>query len=943
MQRRDFLKILGIATGSGVITSCGVKKGAEKLIPHVIPPNIEILPGLYTIMKTTCTECPVHCGMQAKIVEKVVNDRRMRFPVKLDGNPDHPVNHGKMCIRGQASLTRLYHPDRLQQPLMRDDAGKLTETTWDDALQKIAAELAKQTPKKHAFLSGRTTGAMSNLIDNFCKQLNIERLPEYEVYSYATLREANRILFGHADLPTYNIDNANYLLTIGADVIETFGNPLQQAAHISEAKEKAHLHWVHCEPHVSLTGLQAHARLNILPGTELYLLLYLLQELIKDNRQYAARLPMEIRGTLPSITSTLVREKTGIDISQIDGVFKGLREAQHPMLIFGGVSAQQETGLACAIVAGLIQWVTGMTDNAIDFAQSANFANVGNLDDLDKLARLLQVKNVGVLFISKTNPVDKHQFAYYMRENLKSADLVVGMTDFLPEQTDDYDIILPLSHPLESWDEIESRRGISSYVQPVLEPLHDTLPEGDILLKLMQLRSSSKTSATDYKSWLDTRWQQQLGKSGADEFAKTAFIAKQTMRISVQLQVRNTGNLLQNLTLPPATNGTVLFVTPSLKAFDGRSDVLPLIKEIPDPLTTITFDSWIAISEAQAKKLKLKDGDIVSLTTGDKAISTLPVKIQPMLTVNVLMVQRHMLDTFALAVNPATGESNGVIDNIKIEKTASSLKLAIMSGSLSQQGRGVIPRPDHRGHAHERVSLYKDHIHPDYQWTMVIDMEKCIGCSACVASCYVENNVGLVGRSEHMKGREMSWIRIEPYYDDGYAHFQPMLCQHCEFAPCESVCPVYAPYHNPEGLNGQVYNRCIGTRYCSNNCPYKVRRFNWQAHPWTTPMDRGLNPQMWARPKGVMEKCTFCIQRIREAKDYAKDEDRKVRDGEVVPACAQTCPTNAITFGNILDENSKVYQLVHSDRVYRVHEHLGTEPSVYYLMKEDGNLGKEHG
>ncbi|RMG25988.1 MAG: 4Fe-4S dicluster domain-containing protein [Methanobacteriota archaeon] len=223
---------------------------------------------------------------------------------------------------------------------------------------------------------------------------------------------------------------------------------------------------------------------------------------------------------------------------------------------------------------------------------------------------------------------------------------------------------------------------------------------------------------------------------------------------------------------------------------------------------------------------------------------------------------------------------------------------------------------------------------------MAVDLESCTGCSACVAACHIENNVPCVGEEEHILGREMSWIRVQPYYDEhDNMDVLLMMCQQCDAAPCENVCPVFATYHNQEGLNVMVYNRCVGTRYCHNNCPYKVRRFNWfdwtNEGYWQEPMVRMANPEIWIRPKGVMEKCTFCVQRIRKAKDIAKDEARKVQDGEIVPACAQTCPTNAIVFGNILDENSKVYQLSQSERKFRVLEILGTQPAVHYLRKEE--------
>jgi molybdopterin-containing oxidoreductase family iron-sulfur binding subunit len=278
---------------------------------------------------------------------------------------------------------------------------------------------------------------------------------------------------------------------------------------------------------------------------------------------------------------------------------------------------------------------------------------------------------------------------------------------------------------------------------------------------------------------------------------------------------------------------------------------------------------------------------------------------------------------------------------VNVSKTGQKVAIPILAGSMAEGGRGMLPVEDAHEHGHQgdNKPWYPKHEHKNYRWGMAIDLESCIGCNACVAACYVENNLPLVGADEHLRGREMSWLRIQPYFDKKEnIEFLPMLCQHCDNAPCEPVCPVYAAYHNPEGLNVQVYNRCVGTRYCSNNCPYKVRRFNWFDYHLPEPLDKMYNPDLSVRGRGIMEKCTFCIQRIRAAKDHAKDEGRLVQDGEVVPACAQTCPTNAITFGNLEDKNSRVYQLAHSQRAYHALEELGTEPAVNYLRKR----GNDH-
>jgi molybdopterin-containing oxidoreductase family iron-sulfur binding subunit len=312
-----------------------------------------------------------------------------------------------------------------------------------------------------------------------------------------------------------------------------------------------------------------------------------------------------------------------------------------------------------------------------------------------------------------------------------------------------------------------------------------------------------------------------------------------------------------------------------------------------------------------------------------------------------MVVQLGTVSPAPLGVEGRSGDLVASFHGVSVIKTGKRIALPILSGSLSQEGRGVVPSlgeadghgEGHGGHHGEEghdghPTFYPDNPYPEYRWGMAIDLDLCVGCSACASACYVENNVPVVGPELHLNGREMSWIRIEPFYEEDDAELQPMLCQHCSNAPCETVCPVFATYHSTEGINAQVYNRCVGTRYCANNCPYKVRRFNWLDYRRSTVMNTTRNPAVSIRGKGVMEKCTFCVQRIRESRDHAKDELRQIQDGEVTPACAQTCPTNAITFGNLLDENSEVHKWASSDRAYRVFDHLGTAPGVHYLKSK---------
>jgi len=602
----------------------------------------------------------------------------------------------------------------------------------------------------------------------------------------------------------------------------------------------------------------------------------------------------------------------------------------------------------------MLQHVAG-GEFALDTVTTENYSSVGSLADATRLAADLEAGQIGVLMMSRLHTLD---FVPQLARAVRSSKLVISTADLLSPLAREADLVLPASHTLESWGDAEPRRGLRSVIQPALPPLHDTRTEGDILLGIMgdptdwqqRLFAAWKDLPPD---WLDVGtilFDPPQTTPQASSVPPTGGPNPSNAQASAVLELGSPlGGAAQASEATSArrvggsnNNNVTVVLAPSLRAFDGRSIPLSLTSEIPDPLSTVSYGAPVSIPQSMAAYDNARSSDASRITArlstphGDIVLRAV---VQPALPDGCIVAPAHSGFALALPVLPVTGERLAVVDEVSLDITsAPSEPLPVLGASQTEAGkRGILPEPTHpHEHPADHSTLFPEHVHDRYRWAMVIDLDKCTGCSACVAACYVENNVPVAGPADHLRGREMSWLRIEPYVtDDGRFEHLPMLCQHCDHASCETVCPVYATYHNPEGLNAQVYNRCVGTRYCSNNCPYKVRRFNWWDHASRHAHALGsvTNPDVAVRPAGVMEKCTFCSQRIRAAKDTAAGEKRPVRDGEFTTACAQTCPTGAITFGSIDDPNSTVRRLAGDNRSFRVLEALGTRPAVYYLAR----------
>ena len=483
MKRRDFLKFVGLASSATVLASCGVEQSTLKILPRMEPiSDPDYLPGESMYRHTTCTECPVNCGATVRLVDF--------DPKRVDGLKGHPVNDGALCVRGQASILRLYHPDRLKAPMLRRRnalalEGRYETISWEKAYELMVAEMQKaaQSGRKNLYFSGRSTGSLAQMVDDFCAATGTERLAEYEAIAYTTEREAYNTLFGRRELPDYRIDRSDFLLTVGADIVETYVDPVAFSRRLDAAwHSESGFQWLHVEPHASLTGFKADRQLKVMPCGEAYLLLYLLNYVFENNLTKAS-VSAELRSALPRITKAEAATQTGLDAAELEKMGEAMAKANNPLVIAGGVSLRQKGGLQTAMLAGLLQYAMGMVGSTVDFGRALNFDTVGNLTDVAAVIEELNRDRVGVMFVAHSDPLSTLPAGMGMGDAFGKASFRVAFADVMNPTVDGCDLIIPLSTSYEIWDDAEPRKGILNIMQPVVqETIYDTRALGNILM-----------------------------------------------------------------------------------------------------------------------------------------------------------------------------------------------------------------------------------------------------------------------------------------------------------------------------------------------------------------------------------------------------------------------------------------------------------------------------
>ncbi len=953
MKRRDFLKLPGL-TGPIVATGCA-EEATRRLIPYLNPPE-DIIPGKATWYATTCRQCPAGCGMLAKNRETSI--------VKFEGSPAHPINQGKLCARGQAALQDLYNPDRLSYPTLRKD-GKARQVSWQEAADAFRSGVEK-AGAKIAVLSGLENGYGADLLEGWLEGVGSEQVLYYEPVSYDAVREGNRIAFGRDEVPACDISGCDFILSVGADFLETWISPVEFARQFSMARdpEGKKAGFIYVGPRLSLTGASADRWISIRPGAEADFTFAILASLLETGfgRGMAQAERARIAGLLKGMKAKDLATSAGLDPSMVRKVAKRVAQSKRPFVLADGPADT-------VVAANLINRLAESAGPCMDFSRPLALSRVARQADVQGWLDRLASGDIQVLMIHRSNPVySLPGFA----EAIEKVPFTVALDSTASETTAASQLVLPIPTPYESWGTYVPRGGLTGCLQPTMGPVKTVQGLEKILGSGSGKEGEDEASYTGFYQYLAERLGRPRKPNAPALIAMLAkgFAEKPADRTKARISVELCGCTYKPEKKP---EGLQLVTYPSLRWFDGRDANKTWMLEIPDPLTMITWDGWVEVHPDKAREQGLSQGDRIEIST-QYGKAELGVYINPGLeleTVAVPMGSGHSkfgryadgIGANAILLTGGTGKAS----EVKLSKTGRRMRFAHVDGSRSQHDRGIaqakyetMHHDEHHEKSHHydfpvrlpiasehdpKVDIYPPHVHDKYRWGMIIDLDRCIGCSACVAACYAENNIASVGRQRILEGREMAWIRIERYLEEKEnpgVRFIPMLCQHCENAPCESVCPVYAPHHNKEGMNTQIYNRCIGTRYCSQNCPYKVRRFNFFRYKADPPLDLQLNPDVTVRTKGVMEKCSFCVQRIKEAQQRAKVEGRRVKDGEVVPACAQTCPTGAITFGSFLDPGSRIRKLAEDERAYQVLAELLTKPGVIYLKKiiRDDGLDK---
>jgi molybdopterin-containing oxidoreductase family iron-sulfur binding subunit len=933
--RRRFLKLMA---ASAALAGAGCSgPPAEPIVPYVTMPE-QGVPGLPMFYATAFVRNGIAHG--------VLVESNMGRPTKVEGNPDHPVSAGATDVFAQASILQLWDPDRSQAVFRGDELS--TWTAFEAALQARRPRFEHDGGAGLSILTGTVT---SPTLANQLAALR-ERLPNARWHAWDPLHDdgaaqASQLAFGRPLAPLYRLDRARVVLALDADLFGAMPGSLAHARAFTAprrlgARADANRLYV-LEPTPTLTGAYADARLARSP-----------HEIEAALWRIAARL-----GAAPDAgrAADPVLDRWEAAVAQaLDGA-RG-----HALVVAG--AAVSPSGRALAWL--LNERLNPGADGPLVFIDPVERSPLDHGASIAALADDMRAGRVDTLLMLDANPAYDAPADLEFAALLKRVPLSLHLGLYRDETARAAGWHLPMAHGYEAWSDARAHDGTATVVQPLIAPLYGGRSAHEILALL------AGADSRDGHALVRATWRAQ-GDDDADR-AWRASLRRGVVEGSAAQPV--TPPVARAVVRPAASTAapTLVAVFAPDPAVDGGAFANNAwLQELPRPLTSLTWDNAALVGPATAARAGLVDGAVARLRVDGRTVEA------PVL---VVAAQAEGVVTLPLGYGrrAAGGVGEGVgfdayrvrtraalaaTPALALERTGRTHEFALRQREVDMHGRdpvhvaapagaaeiskrdgthvrelvrggdgGLLPAPRERAQP-ERASMYPERDYDGYKWGMAIDLNACIGCAACTIACQAENNIPVVGKEEVQKGRSMHWIRVDRYEAGPRTLFQPVPCMHCEHAPCEEVCPVGATMHDSEGLNVQVYNRCIGTRFCSNNCPYKVRRFNFlqYANQGVESLKALQNPEVTVRRRGVMEKCSYCLQRITRARIEAEKAGRRIRDGEMVTACQAVCPTRAIRFGDLNDPASDVVAAKASPLGYDLLAELNTRPRTSYLTR----------
>nr|WP_315419283.1 TAT-variant-translocated molybdopterin oxidoreductase [uncultured Pedobacter sp.] len=954
--RRDFLKALGFGLGAVTLAACQTAP-VHKSIPYLVKPE-EVTPGIPNYYTSSFNG------------QSILVKTREGRPIKIEPNPNAGQFNCGTDARAQASVLDLYDVSKLKAPALVKD-GKVEETTWAKIDSFVKGELAKAQAggKKIRIVASTVNSPSTNaVIAQFITKYPAAKLVQYDAVSYTGIIQANQNSFGKAVLPKYNFDKADLIVSFSADFLGTWISGEEFTAQYTanrnykSLENKKMSRHIQFESGMSLTGTNADTRVPV--------------KLSEEGPALIALYNAITGGALPG--GTLGNNTTADKVIKL--VAKELVQAKGKGLVVCG-----SNDVSTQILVNAINAAIGSYGTTIDLDNPC-YLYAGNDAEFNGLVAEMNRGEVGAVLFLNSNPVYDAANTKAFTEALAKVPAKISFADRADETATACDAIAINHNYLESWGDANAYEGYYSIVQPTINPVFNSRQAEESLL------TWADAPVKDYyqfvrSNWeakmlpaVGLKWEEVLEKGVVTSTAKAAGAYSFTQSLAqVATSIVNSSKAFKG------GDQIELQVYENIPMRDGKNANNAFLQELPDPVSKVTWDNYVALAPKFAEKLKVKEFDVVTVKGSNGYSVDLPVLIQPGQAQGTASIALGYGRTKVGKAGNDVGKNafpfvsfvNGTFQyatSVTITPTGGYYELAQTQTHHSYEGRAVIkeatfaaylknPGAGNEKGEHKDYDLWDQYEKPGNNWVMAIDLNACTGCGSCIVACNVENNIPVVGRDEVRRRREMHWIRIDRYYsyetkdgdvtkekeiakledlDHVSVVHQPMLCQHCDHAPCETVCPVLATVHSSDGLNHMAYNRCVGTRYCANNCPYKVRRFNWFNYWNDSRFDNYLNneftqlvlnPDVTTRSRGVMEKCSMCIQRIQGGKLQAKLEKRPLKDGDIKMACQEACSANAIVFGDANDPNSEVSKALRSERIYYVLEEINVKPGIGYMTK----------